>query len=265
MTRSPRSLPARLSERAGGEITLDDVLDSTTIEELADVVRQYLEDDGKIDGLVRTLRARPEGSTAVPVFVFHAAGGSTVTYEPLLKRLPAGTPMYGFERVEGSIETRAAAYVPLLREIQGDGPYVLCGWSFGGVMSYAVAKVAARAGRRRACGRAARHRHGRRGRAGPPRRNDASAGSATASSPSAPTTWMCRCPLDVLASTEADEDQIQILMDMIKMSGAKIPRRHHRASADVVVGQSRHPDGRVQQLRRRRRRALHGRTSTTTS
>ena len=134
-------LAARLSERAGGEITLDDVLDSTTIEELADVVRQYLEDDGKIDGLVRTLRARPEGSTAVPVFVFHAAGGSTVTYEPLLKRLPAGTPMYGFERVEGSIETRAAAYVPLLREIQGDGPYVLCGWSFGGVMSYAVAKL----------------------------------------------------------------------------------------------------------------------------
>jgi len=40
-------------------------------------------------------------------------------------------------------------------------------------------------------------------------------------------------PLDVLASTEADEDQIQILMDMIKMSGAKIPGgiiEHQRTS-----------------------------------
>ncbi len=65
------------------------------------MVRGFLEDSGKIDGLVRALRARPEGSDAVPVFVFHPAGGSTVAYEPLLKRLPEGTPMYGFERTEG--------------------------------------------------------------------------------------------------------------------------------------------------------------------
>ena len=77
-------------------------------------------------------RERPEGSTAVPVFVFHPAGGSTVAYEPLLRRLPAGTPMYGFERTEGSIEVRAAEYLPLIKEIQGDGPYVLYGWSLGG-------------------------------------------------------------------------------------------------------------------------------------
>ena len=225
-------LAARLSERAGGEITLDDVLDSTTIEELADVVRQYLEDDGKIDGLVRTLRARPEGSTAVPVFVFHAAGGSTVTYEPLLKRLPAGTPMYGFERVEGSIETRAAAYVPLLREIQGDGPYVLCGWSFGGVMSYAVAKLLREQGADvRVVGLL----------------DTVMAGEVVPDTEAerrkrwerygkfAKRTYNLDVPLplDVLASTEADEDQIQILMDMIKMSGAKIPGgiiEHQRTS-----------------------------------
>jgi polyketide synthase 13 len=75
----------------------------------------------------------------VPVFVFHPAGGSTVVYEPLLSRLPADTPMYGLERVEGTIEERAAQYVPKLIEMQGDGPYILAGWSLGGVLAYACA------------------------------------------------------------------------------------------------------------------------------
>jgi polyketide synthase 13 len=128
----------RLSERAEGEITAADVQAATTVEELATTVREYLE-AGQIDGFVRTIRARPEGSTKPPVFVFHAAGGSTVVYEPLLNRLPPDTPMYGLERVEGTIEERAAVYVPKLRELQGDGPFILAGWSLGGALAYACA------------------------------------------------------------------------------------------------------------------------------
>ncbi|ORV96261.1 polyketide synthase Pks13 [Mycobacterium kyorinense] len=128
----------RLSERAEGPISAEDVKSAQTIEELATTVREYLE-AGQIDGFVRILRPRPEGSGKVPVFVFHAAGGSTVVYEPLLKRLPADTPMYGFERVEGTIEERAAQYVPKLLELQGNGPFVLAGWSLGGALAYACA------------------------------------------------------------------------------------------------------------------------------
>ncbi|MGO9184214.1 polyketide synthase Pks13 [Mycobacterium sp.] len=128
----------RLAERAEGPITAEDVLTSEKIEALADKVRNYLE-AGQIDGFVRTLRARPEGSSKPPVFVFHPAGGSTVVYEPLLSRLPADTAVYGLERVEGSIEERAAQYVPKLIEMQGDGPYILAGWSLGGVLAYACA------------------------------------------------------------------------------------------------------------------------------
>ena len=131
----------RLSERAEGPITVEDVRTSENIEALAEKVRQYLE-AGVIDGFVRTLRPRPEGpaeASRVPVFVFHPAGGSTVVYEPLLNRLPPDVPVYGFERVEGSIEERAAQYVPKLIEMQGDGPYILAGWSLGGVLAYACA------------------------------------------------------------------------------------------------------------------------------
>jgi polyketide synthase 13 len=128
----------RLSERAEGSISANDVKAAATIEELATTVREYLE-AGQIDGFVRTMRARPEGSTKPPVFVFHAAGGSTVVYEPLLNRLPPDIPMYGLERVEGTIEERAAQYVPKLRELQGDGPFILAGWSLGGALAYACA------------------------------------------------------------------------------------------------------------------------------
>jgi polyketide synthase 13 len=135
----------RLTERVEGSITADDVKNAPTIEALAIVVREHLE-AGEIDGFVRTLRAPKEGSDHVPVFVFHPAGGSTVVYEPLMNRLPQDTPVYGIERVEGSVEDRAAEYVPKLLEIGGNGPFVLVGWSLGGAMAYACAIGLKRAG-----------------------------------------------------------------------------------------------------------------------
>ncbi|BBZ09378.1 polyketide synthase PKS13 [Mycolicibacterium doricum] len=134
----------RLTERAEGTITAADVTSAKTIEDLATTVRGHLE-SGKVDGFVRVLRAPQEGSNRIPVFVFHPAGGSTVVYEPLLNRLPADTPMYGIERVEGSVEERAAEYVPKLLELNGwtEGrtgkPFILAGWSLGGVLAYACA------------------------------------------------------------------------------------------------------------------------------
>lgn len=137
-------MAGRLSERAEGTITVENVTSAKTIEELATHVRNQLE-DGVVDGFVRTLRAAPEGSNAVPLFVFHPAGGSTVVYEPLINRLPADVPVYGIERVEGAIEERAAEYVPKLLELH-NGPFMLAGWSLGGALAYACAIGLKRAG-----------------------------------------------------------------------------------------------------------------------
>ncbi|WP_137723131.1 polyketide synthase Pks13 [Prescottella subtropica] len=225
-------LAARLTERAGGEVTVDEVRGAGTIEQLAETVRQHLEDGLKIDGLVRTLRPRPEGSDAVPVFVFHPAGGSTVAYEPLLKRLPAHTPMYGLERVEGPIDERAAAYVPLLREIQGDGPYVLAGWSLGGVLAYAVARQLHDQGADvRIVGLIDTVMAGEKVEDTPDEiraRWDRYAKFAKKTyGVDAP------LPLDLLAQAGSDEEQIQLLMDLLKFSGAQIPGgiiEHQRTS-----------------------------------
>jgi polyketide synthase 13 len=141
----------RLSERAEGTITVDDVTTAKTIEELATTVRDHLE-AGTVDGFVRVLRPAKEGSDRIPVFVFHPAGGSTVVYEPLINRLPADVPVYGIERVEGSVQERAAEYVPKLLELNGwtDGrtgkPFILTGWSLGGALAYACGIGLKRAG-----------------------------------------------------------------------------------------------------------------------
>ncbi|MFZ2529503.1 MAG: polyketide synthase Pks13 [Rhodococcus sp. (in: high G+C Gram-positive bacteria)] len=224
-------LAARLTERSDGEITVDDVLDAETIEQLAETVRRHLESADRIDGLVRTLRARPDGSDAVPVFVFHPAGGSTVAYEPLLKRLPAGTPMYGFERTEGPIEERAAAYLPLIKEIQGDGPYVLCGWSLGGVLAYAVGRMLRDEGKDvRWIGLI----------------DTVMAGESIEDTPDeitkrwqryakfAKKTYGVDAPLPYEQLAQADDNgQIRILMDLLKLSGVQIPGgiiEHQRTS-----------------------------------
>ncbi|RNE49988.1 polyketide synthase Pks13 [Corynebacterium alimapuense] len=127
----------RLSERSGLAITAVQVMEAETLEPLANLVREGLETE--VEGNIRVLRARPAGSTSPSVFLFHPAGSSTVVYQPLMRRLPEDVPVYGVERLEGSLEDRAAAYLDEIREYAAGQPVVLGGWSFGGALAYEVA------------------------------------------------------------------------------------------------------------------------------
>ena len=246
----------RLSERAEGPISSDDVKAAATIEDLATTVREYLE-AGQIDGFVRTIRARPEGSTKPPVFVFHAAGGSTVVYEPLLNRLPPDTPMYGFERVEGTIEERAAQYVPKLRELQGDGPFILVGWSLGGVLAYACAIGLKQQG----CdvpfvGLIDAVRAGEE----IPQTKEETRKRWERYARFAERTFNVEIPEIPYEQLEEldDEGQVKFVLEAVKAERRADPRRDHRASAHVVSGQprDRHRQG---PALRRSCHAVHGR------
>ncbi|HIW90963.1 MAG TPA: acyltransferase domain-containing protein [Candidatus Corynebacterium avicola] len=137
----------RLNERCGtGEtvITAEQVLEAETLEPLGNRVRDVFETT--VEGNIRVLRARQEGSQSPSVFVFHPAGGSSVVYEPLTRRLPADTPVYGVERLEGSLDERADAYVADITALADGRPVLLGGWSFGGALAFEVAHRLEQAG-----------------------------------------------------------------------------------------------------------------------
>ncbi|MEU5260325.1 SDR family NAD(P)-dependent oxidoreductase [Amycolatopsis sp. NPDC021455] len=115
-----------------------------TVAAMADLLRAELEGHG--GGPVRLLR---DGVGAEPVFLFHPAGGPTSVYRELVRLLPEGRPVYGFERIdEDTVEGKAARYLELIREIQPHGPYRLGGWSFGGCLAHETARRLTAAGER---------------------------------------------------------------------------------------------------------------------
>ncbi|QIS23879.1 acyltransferase domain-containing protein [Nocardia terpenica] len=251
--RTARKLAERLSERVGAEIEVEELLDCETIEQMADIVRRYEDGGSSIDGLIRTLRAPVEGSDAVPVLVFYPAGGNTLVYEPLLKRLPADTPMYGFERTEGSIEERARQYLPEIRKVQPEGPYVLYGWSLGAVLALQVGQLLREEG-------ADVRWIGLIDLAIPAEPEDNSPEErirrieryqAFAKKTFNIAGELDREQLEELAAA-SDEEQLQIVMELIKFSGTKIPGgvlEHQRTSwvehQELVKMQPSHYDGNV--------------------
>ena len=136
------ALAARLSERCGGEITGEQVAGAGTIAEIADLLRPFTE--AAVEGNVRVLREGAADRT--PLVLFHAAGGSSLVYVPLVDRLPDDSPVYGIERTEGPLAERAAGYLETIREIAAGRPVALGGWSFGGALAVEVARQLRAAG-----------------------------------------------------------------------------------------------------------------------
>ncbi|MDY6807799.1 MAG: polyketide synthase Pks13 [Actinomycetota bacterium] len=235
-----QQLTDRLNERTGGDIDMEDILDSETIEEMSNYVREYLDAGADTDGFLRFLRVtggqKSYDTTAgdpMPALLFHPAGGNTSAYEALLKRLPESQPVIGFDRVEGTIEERVRQYLPRLREVQPHGPYVLIGWSLGGALAYGCAQVLREEGE-----------------------EVAFVGLIDVVRPSEPVVeneetkrarlerWRdfavktydldedVPIPMDRLVEAD-DEGQFQIIMEMMSMSGTKIPGgiiEHQRTS-----------------------------------
>ena len=236
-----QKLTDKLNERTGGDIDVEDILDSETIEEMSDYVRKFLDAAADTDGFIRYLRLVPSGKKSydptagdpVPALLFHPAGGNTSAYEALLKRLPDDQPVIGFDRVEGTIEERVAQYLPRLREVQPHGPYVLIGWSLGGALAYGCAKVLRDEGEEVAFVGlidVVRPRHDvpdtpENKRARLERWKDFAIRNYDLD-PDVP------IPMDRLVDAD-DEGQFAIIMEMVSMSGTKIPGgiiEHQRTS-----------------------------------
>ena len=90
---------------------------------------------------------QPTG-TKLPFFCVHPVGGEVFCYATLARQLGPEQPLYGLQVPRHShqqlpsqtIEEMAHSYIVELQTIQPSGPYLLGGWSMGGVIAFEMAQ-----------------------------------------------------------------------------------------------------------------------------
>jgi amino acid adenylation domain-containing protein len=136
------SLIAEVQKRFGRMLPLATLFEEGTVEHLARVVREQ-----RTPASASPLVAIQPGGSRQPVFFVHVGSGNVLCYLDLARHLGDDQPFYGLQDPSlsgaappfGSIEEMASAYVRHLRALQTAGPYVLGGWSFGGLVAFEMA------------------------------------------------------------------------------------------------------------------------------
>ncbi|MEU6139747.1 type I polyketide synthase [Streptomyces sp. NPDC047081] len=126
------------------ELPLRDLLGAASIGTVANRVQQALSATE-----FRPLRTLRPGGSRPPLFLVHAAGGTTDVYRALAERLGDDRPVYGLERVDeaDSVTEKARLYAEAITGVHPNGPCLLGGWSFGGFVAQETARQLAAAGR----------------------------------------------------------------------------------------------------------------------
>ncbi|MEM9721917.1 MAG: condensation domain-containing protein [Bacteroidota bacterium] len=109
-----------------------------TIRALSQLIREEVQEHW-----ASLVRLQSKGSKP-PLFVLHDIGGDIFIYKELAKLLGEDQPLYGFQAkgLDGrdstlqSISELAAYYVEEILRLFPDGPFLLSGISFGGILAY---------------------------------------------------------------------------------------------------------------------------------
>jgi thioesterase domain-containing protein/acyl carrier protein len=136
-------LMSRIEQLYGKKIPLTTLFKAPTIESLATILRQ--ERDGSSSSPLVPIQ--PHGSER-PFFCVHAVSGNVLCYRALARRLGAQQPFYALQargvgdeqEPQTRVEAMAADYLEAVRTVQSHGPYLLGGWSMGGLIALEMAR-----------------------------------------------------------------------------------------------------------------------------
>ncbi|MEB3959157.1 acyltransferase domain-containing protein [Streptomyces kunmingensis] len=94
-------------------------------------------------GTPGVLRSFPGDGPHTPLFLAHAAGGSSDVYGRLAAQFDGSRPVFGFDRIErpDNVPGRAAEFAHRIRRLRPEGPWVLGGWSYGGLVAQEAARL----------------------------------------------------------------------------------------------------------------------------
>jgi thioesterase domain-containing protein len=169
-------LIGRLQERLGAPVYVVALFDEPTVAGLAHYLGQAFPETTRREFGAESLangQAGPSGPAMIqrpepkelvvplqcegalaPWFMVHPPGGIVVCYQALAHRLGRERPFYGIRsrglhgeaELPARMEAMAAEYVAAVRAVQPEGPYLLGGWSAGGLVALEMAQQLVAAG-----------------------------------------------------------------------------------------------------------------------
>jgi thioesterase domain-containing protein/acyl carrier protein len=136
-------LMARIEQVFGRNLPVATLFQAPTIEHLAQRLRQV-----PAPATRTPLVGIQTGGSRPPFFCVHPVSGSVLGYVELARRMGPDQPFYGLQAAgldddrapATQIEVMAADYIAAVRGVQPSGPYLLGGWSIGGVIAFEMAR-----------------------------------------------------------------------------------------------------------------------------
>jgi amino acid adenylation domain-containing protein len=135
---------SRIQDLFGRDLPVSTLFQGATIEHLAIALRQQqgFTSQSPLVGI------QPMGTNR-PFFCVHPVGGGVLQYVALARQLGQDQPFYGLQAPgtdDGQepfdrIEDMASHYVEAIRAVQPSGPYLLGGWSMGGIVAFTMAQL----------------------------------------------------------------------------------------------------------------------------
>ncbi|MFC2023657.1 AMP-binding protein [Chloroflexota bacterium] len=132
-----------IESRLGRTVTPPVLAEAPTLARLAAAIEH--EKQAATRGSVVPLR---QGGAHPPLFFVHGIGGGVLDYIPTIRHLKPGRPVYGlatdhldFAKAQSaSFEGLAATYANEIVTFRPSGPYLLAGYSYGGIVAFEIAR-----------------------------------------------------------------------------------------------------------------------------
>jgi phthiocerol/phenolphthiocerol synthesis type-I polyketide synthase E len=145
---------ARINECLGVELSVSEFLNAPTIAELATIINVDLETNSLKSETKTTVatsclvKIKAGHEARAILFLVHPIDGYVAFYRELAQNLPTQQAVYALqaigleagEQILTTVESMAAHYIAVMRTQQPQGPYLLAGASFGGLVAFEMAQ-----------------------------------------------------------------------------------------------------------------------------